>query len=217
MSRTIAYIDGFNLYHAIDDIGKPDTRKPNSTAKRRPHLKWLNLWSLCDSLVAPQDVLSEVNYFSAYATWLQDAHKRHVEYVRALQHVGVSCILGHFKNKQKTCKSCGVQWTVHEEKETDVHIAARIIADAYEDRFDKAILITADSDLAPALNIIRARFPSKQLLIIAPPDRFNHARSLKTAMALTPGRLEKHLLPAEARAPDGSLVFKRPVSYDPPL
>ncbi len=28
MTRIIAYIDGFNLYHAIDSLGKP-------------HLKWL--------------------------------------------------------------------------------------------------------------------------------------------------------------------------------
>ena len=46
-------------------------------------------------------------------------------------------------------------------KETDVHIAARLVADAYENRFDRAILITADSDLAPALNIIKAAFPKR--------------------------------------------------------
>ena len=66
--RIIAYIDGFNLYHAIDDIGKPDPRKPNATAKRRPHLKWLNLWSLCESIAGDNETVIEVNYFSAYAT-----------------------------------------------------------------------------------------------------------------------------------------------------
>ena len=46
MNRIIAYIDGFNLYHAIDDIGKPDRRRPNAATLRKPHLKWLNLWSV---------------------------------------------------------------------------------------------------------------------------------------------------------------------------
>jgi hypothetical protein len=216
MNRVIAYIDGFNLYHAIDDIGKPNPRKPNASAKRRPHLKWLNLWSLCESLLQQGEVLTRVSYFSAYATWLPDAHKRHAEYVRALQYFGVTCIMGHFKSKPRSCKTCGAQWVIHEEKETDVHMAASIVVDACENKFDCAIVITADSDLAPALDIVRTRFPKKQLLIVAPPARYNHARSLKTAMMLTPGRLEKHLLPAVAYDANGRPIFTRPSSYSPP-
>ena len=50
---TITYIDGFNLYHSIDELG-------------RPELKWLNLWSLAESLIRKNEELVEVNYFSAY-------------------------------------------------------------------------------------------------------------------------------------------------------
>jgi len=32
-TRTIVYIDGFNLYHALDDL-------------RENHLKWVDLWAL---------------------------------------------------------------------------------------------------------------------------------------------------------------------------
>jgi uncharacterized LabA/DUF88 family protein len=53
-----------------------------------------------------------------------------------------------------------------------VHIAARIVFDACEDRYDRAVLITADSDLVPALDIVKARCPSKQLCVAAPPKRF---------------------------------------------
>ncbi len=216
MTRLIAYIDGFNLYHAIDDIGKPDRRKPLMSANRRPHLKWLNLWSLCKSLSRNDEELLEVNYFSAFATWMPDAHKRHVEYVKALEHHSVKCILGHFKNKQHQCKSCGATWIGHEEKETDVHIAARIVVDACENRFDRAILITADSDLSPALEIVKARFPAKQLFVVAPPGRFKHARSLNTAYTLTPGRLEQHLLPTIEHDASGRIIFQRPENYRPP-
>ncbi len=121
--------------------------------------------------------------------------------------------MGHFKSKPQKCKSCGAEWISHEEKETDVHIAARLVADAYENRFDRALLITADSDLVPALSIVSAAFPAKQLFVIAPPGRFNHARSLNTRMVITPGRLAKCLLPETAKGSDGTALFQRPRNY----
>ena len=54
-NRTIVYIDGFNLYHALDDL-------------REPALKWVNLWSLSEKLLRPDDSLVAVKYFTAYAT-----------------------------------------------------------------------------------------------------------------------------------------------------
>ena len=89
MTRIISYVDGFNLYHAIHDL-------------KRPALKWLDLWGLSTSLARDSETVVEVNYFSAYATWRQDAYKRHIEYVKALEHTGVKCILGHFKSKLRT-------------------------------------------------------------------------------------------------------------------
>ncbi len=203
MSRIIAYIDGFNLYHAIDGLQKP-------------HLKWLNLWALCQSLARPGEQLVAVNYFSAYAHWLPAAAGRHRQYVAALQHHGVTCIMGHFKDKDRRCKNCQAKWTAHEEKETDVHIAARLVADAYENKYDRAILITADSDLAPALNIVKAAFPRKELFVVAPPGRYNHARSLNIKLEITPGRLAKCLLPDTALNAAGAPLFQRPRSYTPP-
>ena len=103
MKRTIAYVDGFNLYHAIDDL-------------RRPELKWLDLKALATSLARESEVVVEVNYFSAYAAWRPQPYQRHIEYVKALEHVGVNCLMGHFKSKQRTCRSCGAIWIQHEEK-----------------------------------------------------------------------------------------------------
>ncbi len=214
--RIVAYIDGFNLYHAIDDLGKHDPRRPKAAQVRKPHLKWLNLWSLCESLARSGETLAEVNYFSAFATWRFDAHKRHLEYVKALKHAGVTCHMGHFKNKPKECKSCGANWVEHEEKETDVHIAARIVFDAFENKFDRLILITADSDLAPALNLVRSKFPTKHVFVVAPPGRHNHARSLNTNYTLTPGRIGQHLFSQSKADGNGQPIYTRPRMYDPP-
>ena len=162
-------------------------------------------------LARPGETLGEVNSFSAYATWLPDAHQRHIEYVKAIEHAGVKCIMGHFKNKPVKCNKCSQTWVHHEEKETDVHIAARIVADAFKGRFDRAILITADSDLAPAVKIVKAAFPMKQILVVAPPGRFGHARDLNPALQLTKGRLAKCLLPTTEANPAGKVLFTRPL------
>lgn len=213
--RVIAYIDGFNLYHAIDDIGKLDPKRPNKPARRRPHLKWLNLWILCQSITRPGEVLEEVNYFSAFATWLPNPHRRHIEYIKALKHVGVKCIMGHFKTKQRRCTACGAEWKAHEEKETDSHMAARLVLDACQNRYDRMILITADSDIKPAIDLVKSEFPEKQVFVVAPPGRKAHARGISPRLEITAGRLEKHLLPEHAVGPNGSFLFQRPPNYDP--
>ncbi len=54
MTKVISYIDGFNLYHASDELN-------------REHLKWVDLWALSQSVVRPNETLITVHYFSAYA------------------------------------------------------------------------------------------------------------------------------------------------------
>jgi hypothetical protein len=56
-------------------------------------------------------------------------------------------VLDHFKNKDRECHSCGAEWVAHEEKETDVSIGITILNDAYKGRYEKAYLVTRDSDL----------------------------------------------------------------------
>jgi hypothetical protein len=123
---------------------------------------------------------------------MPDAHRRHMEYVKALKHFGVVCMIGHFKRKPRRCNECGARWIAHEEKETDVHIAARVVVDACEDRFDRAILITADSDLVPAITIVKARFPRKEIFVAAPPKRMSAARGLQPRLEITQGDWRKH-------------------------
>ena len=45
MSRVAIYIDGFNLYHSIDEL-------------KRPQLKWLNLWALSELIVRDDETES---------------------------------------------------------------------------------------------------------------------------------------------------------------
>lgn len=111
-----------------------------------------------------------MKYFTAYATWKQGAVGRHRAYVAALKHAGVDPIIGHFKEKHRRCSSCGATWIGHEEKETDVAIAVTLVADAFTDAYDRALIISADSDLGPAIATVADHFrrrASTSLLLLA--------------------------------------------------
>lgn len=202
--RVVTYIDGFNLYHAIDDLNKP-------------HLKWVNLWSLSESLLRKNERLAGVKYFSAWATHRSQASvTRHQTYVAALEHHGVEAVIGSFKRKPRSCNDCGAQWTSHEEKETDVHIGISMVADAIQGTCERIILISADSDLAPAVRMVKRYCPKLEVFVAAPPGRFGNARDLSPKMVLTQGRLAKHLLPEQILSEEGAVLIQRPAKYAPP-
>lgn len=62
----------------------------------------------------------------------------------------------------------------YEEKMTDVNIASQLLDDAYDDCFDTALLVSADSDLTTPVKKVRQRFPDKRIIIALPPNRRSH-------------------------------------------
>ncbi len=182
MKRVIVYIDGFNLYHAIDTL-------------KKSHLKWLDLWQLGESLLREGEELTAVKYFSAYATWLPDAYARHRVYVDALEAVGVTICMSKFKNKPQRCHACEVRWTAHEEKETDVQVAISIVADALQNKADRIVVVSADTDLTPAVKLVAALVPKCEMFVATPPGRFKICRALAPKLELTAGRLARCRLP----------------------
>lgn len=62
---------------------------------------------------------------------------------------------------------------IPEEKMTDVNIATELMADAHNNDFDVAILISADSDLVSPVSKIRDSFPNKKLIVAFPPKRYS--------------------------------------------
>jgi len=204
--KVACYIDGFNLFHAIENL---------SCAS----LQWLDLKALAQSLCRDHETLIKVSYFSAFATWLPEAHARQREYVSALRASGVICHMAHFNQRKISCKACEATWIKHEEKETDVHFSLSLLEDAFDNLFDRAIIISADSDHAPAARKVRQRFPNKQLLLATPPARHNSARELLkicgSSTPITKGRLARCLLPAVMTDESGRIVATRPPAYDP--
>lgn len=207
VKRVRCYVDGYNLYHAIAEM-------------KVSHYKWLDLWELALKFIDPAvHTLDKVYYFSAFATWLPGPYARHREYVRAIQIAGVEPVMGKFYEKDRECKTCGRKWIAHEEKNSDVNLAVYMLDDAYQNNFDMALLISRDSDLSMALWKIAERFPSKDVVILAPPGQ-RHSKDLakcvpqKRLRQIKPIHLQRSLLPEHLA--NEHLTATRPSEYAPP-
>lgn len=211
MERVRCYIDGFNFYHAVNDL-------------KENHLKWVDLWRLSSLFIdKTRQQLDGVHYFTAYAKWLPNSFKRHIAFVRAQEASGVSVDVSEFYEKTRKCPKCKKYYKGHEEKQSDVKMATCLLDHAYNDGFDRALLLTRDSDLTPAVKLVRGRFPQKKLLIVAPPGR-RHSKALAQVVAskkylkkILKIHLENSLLPREVKNESGKIVAVRPPEYTPPI
>jgi uncharacterized LabA/DUF88 family protein len=201
--RVGCYIDGFNLYHAVD-------------ALRDNTLKWTNLRTLAESYLREGELLERVVFFTALNTWDMAKRGRHVNFVKAQQSQGVEVVLSRFDKVQKHCFRHDRFCPLREEKQTDVALAIEALSDCYKLGLDRILLITADSDQVPMVKAIRSQFPNKTVYMIAPPKRLSAARELSQACngftELTAGRMRMHSLPETIRE-GGKLVAARPALY----
>ena len=83
--RVIAYIDGFNLYFGMKEAGLN-------------HCKWLDLKKLVTNLLAPNQELIEVKYFTSRVSNDPDKQKRQSTYIDAVLQSGVSIFYGHYQS-----------------------------------------------------------------------------------------------------------------------
>ena len=159
-NRVIVYIDGFNLYFGMVDTGIENC-------------KWLNIKALIDSYITHNQELVEIKYFTSRITNQPSKQKRQNSYLEALETTGINLIYGLYKAKEIECHNCGHNWSISNEKMTDVNIATHLLLDAFNDRFDTAILISGDSDLVPPIKAIHNQFNKKTVSVFFPPERHN--------------------------------------------
>lgn len=206
--KVSAYIDGYNVYHSLK-------------RHAQPHHRWLNLWKLCERFIPSKTAaLNEVHYFSAYAHWKPTQQIRHKAYVAALEAHGVTAHMARFANKNRKCpkRECGHKWIGHEEKETDVRIAVKLLQHGFEDKFDRALIVSRDSDLVPAAVAFKEMFPHKELFVVAPINSGHSTEMLQICDGRRKMRLRQlddSLLPKKTFHTDGRTII-RPSAYDPP-
>lgn len=97
---------------------------------------------------------------------------RQAAYLEALQTLKCFEIVeGVYGDRWPKCRLCKKRTWIHEEKQTDVALASRLVADALLDRFDTAIIVSGDADLAPAIRTVREHFHDKPVTVAFPPNR----------------------------------------------
>ena len=204
-ARIIVYIDGFNLYYGM-----------RSRGWRRYY--WLDVHRLAQRLLRAGQMLVRIRYFTARVIPDADSTGRarrqntYLEAIATLDDVDIH--YGYYLPKTQRCSSCGATWQTYEEKMTDVNIAAELLSDAYEDAFDTAIVVSADSDLARPITVIRERFPNKRVVVAFPPNRVSKLlRSVATA-AFSIGRdaLRDSQLKETLVRQDGKII-ERPTDW----
>ncbi|MFB2583012.1 NYN domain-containing protein [Herbiconiux sp. P15] len=205
-NRAIAYVDGFNLYNGIHD------------AFRHRYL-WLDLVGLFERL-RPKNELVLVKYFTSILIDEPEAQGRHAEYMAALEaaHPGrVEIILGRYQRKKMTCRSCDAQWTSYEEKETDVNIAVALVADALAGQVENQYIVSADSDLVPAIKLIQARKPDLFSIAFFPPKRRSDElqKLMPSSFVIGQQKLREAQLPDDVTGPTGS--YSRPSKWRPAM
>jgi len=97
---------------------------------------------------------------------------------------------------------------VPNEKMTDVNIAVEILKDVYQNEFDAALLISADSDLVPPVKTVRELFPNKRVVVASPPGRYSIdlAESANKSFVISRRNIAKSLLPEEIEKADGYIL-----------
>ena len=96
-----------------------------------------------------------------------------------------------------------------------MNIAVRLLSDAYDDRFDVAIIMSGDSDPVPIVEAVRERFADKSVIVAFPPKRRSNdlAESAHAGFQISRAAVRSNRLPdpvvtqdgAELRAPFGWL------------
>ena len=167
LAQVITYVDGFNLYYGLRH------------AYGRKYL-WLDLELLVTRLLTGYQHLERVRYFTAPRREDPDGQFRQRTYWGALEAQGprVEIVNGRFQEKSMWCRQCGNRWTTYEEKETDVSIGIAMIEDAAYRHFETALVVSGDSDLAPAIRAVKRIHPQSRVVVAFPPRR--HSDELRT-------------------------------------
>ena len=210
MKRTIAYIDGYNLYYGL---------------LKGTKYKWLDLIALVRASLRSDHDLVKVRYFTApVRTYPHDppAIERQNAYLQALSAFPlIETTLGYYSKNptvlpvyETRCKTCdvpenGLLWVVKlEEKRSDVNVATAMLMDAFNNRADSFVLVSGDTDFCGPLTILRKDF-KKNVIVLNPHSRHSdlgrYASYYKDIPRDLPARCQ---LPDVVPLPNGNTIHR---------
>lgn len=161
--RTFVYVDGFNLYYGA--------------VKGSPY-KWLDLKALFARILRPENKILAIKCYTAKVSARPDdpgAPTRQTIFLDALRaHIPeLEITLGHFLQSTVRMRLAHpTPWrkteevVKTEEKGSDVNLALHVLNDAWENRYDCAVICSNDSDLRESLRLVRSRHKKKIVLVV---------------------------------------------------
>lgn len=207
--RTTIYVDGFNLYYGALKGG------PN---------RWLDLQRYFQT-VRPNDNIQRIHYFTARVKGKSGIDQE--TYIDALQTLPlVNIVEGKYMRKDIKCrvsscalvKSQAMMFKHPEEKRTDVNIALQMLDDVYQSVTDQVVLVSGDSDLVPAIHLVKLRFPQCKVIVYVPNNHPNRGRCVELRNAADVARdlpvhpLRHSQLPMLVTSVNGT-TYKRPSNW----
>lgn len=152
--KTMVYVDAFNLYYGA--------------LKGTPY-KWLDILTLVRNMLTANNDIVGIKYFTAKVNPRPNDPQqpfRQSLYLRALATINAQCVYGHYLShvismplaNPTAGQSPFVRVIKTEEKGSDVNIASHLLVDAFENRYDCAVLISGDSDLQTPVKMAITKF-----------------------------------------------------------
>ena len=160
MRKVIVYIDGFNFFYGL--------KKVQSWKK----YYWIDLVKLFNMFMREDQELTAVKYFSAVPDDIGKSKRQDAFFQVNKENSKFNLILGKYLKKEITCKNCNYIIHTHEEKESDVRIATQIVVDAYQKNCDVSIVVSADSDMSPVIEIMKEI--GHPLYVYFPPNQYSN-------------------------------------------
>ncbi len=172
--RAIVYFDGFNFYNGcFNNLARPHTWR---------RYKWLDPGRYCQLMFPTLDIV-HIRYFTARLKPTPvdpDAPAKQHEYLRALSTVPQLTIhegqfLIHRKRRyvanatparELYAEPLRQEWVVvPEEKGSDVNLATWLVADAFRQSCERAVVVSNDSDLAVPLRLVCEELGQRAILL----------------------------------------------------
>jgi len=209
--RASFLVDGFNLYHSLKEIH----------GVTKASVKWLDVKALCTTYlqavrkpIGERVELSRVHYFSARPDFLAhrkpDTVARYDTYMKALRESGVVVNISQFKRKDTYCPHCKASFGRHEEKETDVALAMKMVEVLVKQECETVVVVTGDTDLIPAIRAVQGLLPRNKIGVAFPFRRHNNELESVADYSFNIGQrdVQRCQFPREVRVSDGSLIKK---------
>ena len=225
--KTRIYVDGYNFYYGL--------------LERSPY-KWLNIGAFLSELVTsiqPSSSIDRIYFFTAdvkarWASHGQRSVQSQAHYLGAMRALDarIKVLRGDHDIRPKKAPIFDRDrrvvdrgntvniWHI-EEKKTDVELGVHLVRDAIKGQIDQIVLVSNDTDHAPALKMAKTENPALITGVIFPvlkgSNRYPNTELAQlaawTRKRINSEELIRHQLPRTVPKPNGRGVYRKPIYW----